>query len=180
MPPGGSGWWATGTSSLSTSSPDGRNRTDKALVDILKKPMASKSFSRGIETLGAEDDMAFVGNTQHTVPYMLRHADFFELPEQYYDSAFWIACTPTSPAGRSASSAARCSRMAMAVLVDYLAEILRHLRDYDVSQAYAQHFELASDISTRDRTAIQKTFAGLMKLIYPHTGGGARRDRGAR
>jgi ATP-dependent Lon protease len=53
-------------------------------------------------------------------------------------------------------------------VVDYLAEILRHMRDYDVSQAYADHFQLMNDISTRDRTAIQKTFSGLMKLIFPH------------
>ena len=64
-------------------------RADRALVDILKNYMANKSFSRGIETLGAEASMAFVGNTQHTLPYMLRHSDLFcELPEQYHDSAF--------------------------------------------------------------------------------------------
>ena len=68
----------------------GRNkRADRALVDILKNFMANKSFSRGIETLGAEASMTFVGNTQHTLPYMLKHSDLFsELPEQYYDSAF--------------------------------------------------------------------------------------------
>ena len=43
-----------------------KKRADKALVDILKNYMANKSFSRGIETLGAEASMAFVGNTQHT------------------------------------------------------------------------------------------------------------------
>ncbi|MBN2394738.1 MAG: ATP-dependent Lon protease, partial [Anaerolineae bacterium] len=53
-------------------------------------------------------------------------------------------------------------------VVDYLAEILRHLRNHDYSQQYAEHFQLMSDISTRDRTGIQKTFSGLMKLLYPH------------
>jgi ATP-dependent Lon protease len=52
--------------------------------------------------------------------------------------------------------------------VDYLAEILRHLRNYDYSQHYADHFQLMRDISTRDRTGVQKTFSGLMKLLYPH------------
>lgn len=42
-----------------------QKRVDKALVDILKNYMANKTFSRGIETLGAEVSMAFVGNTQH-------------------------------------------------------------------------------------------------------------------
>ncbi len=60
-----------------------KKRVDKALVDIMKNYMANKSFSRGIETLGAEASMVFVGNTRHTVPYMLKHSDLFEeLPEQ--------------------------------------------------------------------------------------------------
>ena len=66
-----------------------KKRVNKALVDIMKNYMANKSFSRGIESIGAEASMVFVGNTQHTLPYMLKHTDLFdELPEQYYDSAF--------------------------------------------------------------------------------------------
>lgn len=66
-----------------------KKRTDKALVDIMKNFMANKSFSRGVETLGAEASMVFVGNTSHTVPYMLKNSDLFdELPESYHDSAF--------------------------------------------------------------------------------------------
>jgi ATP-dependent Lon protease len=66
-----------------------QKRVDKALVDIMKNYMANKSFSRGVETLGAEASMVFVGNTQHTVPYMLKHSDLFcELPDKFYDSAF--------------------------------------------------------------------------------------------
>ena len=88
----------------------GRKRVDKALVDILKNYMANKSFSRGIETLGAEASMAFVGNTQHTLPYMLRHSDLFApLPEKYYDSAFLDRLHFYAPAGRWTSFAARCS-----------------------------------------------------------------------
>jgi predicted ATP-dependent Lon-type protease len=39
--------------------------------------------------VGAEASMVFVGNTKHTVPYMLKNMDLFdELPDKYYDSAF--------------------------------------------------------------------------------------------
>jgi ATP-dependent Lon protease len=55
-----------------------QKRVDKALVDIMKNYMANKSFSRGVETLGAEASMVFVGNTEHTVPYMLKHSDLFD------------------------------------------------------------------------------------------------------
>ncbi|MCP4889894.1 MAG: BREX system Lon protease-like protein BrxL, partial [Planctomycetaceae bacterium] len=52
-----------------------KKKADKGLVDIMKNYMANKSFSRGIETLGAEASMAFVGNTRNSVAYMLRHSD---------------------------------------------------------------------------------------------------------
>jgi lysyl-tRNA synthetase len=62
-----------------------QKRVDKALVDIMKNYMANKSFSRGVETLGAEASMVFVGNTDHTVPYMLKHTDLFDpLPEKFH------------------------------------------------------------------------------------------------
>ena len=62
-----------------------QKRVDKALVDIMKNYMANKSFSRGVETLGAEASMVFVGNTDHTVPYMLKHSDLFDpLPEKFH------------------------------------------------------------------------------------------------
>ena len=45
-----------------------QKKVDKALVDILKNYMANKSFSRGIETLGADASTVFIGNTRHTLP----------------------------------------------------------------------------------------------------------------
>jgi len=56
-------------------------------------------------------------------------------------------------------------------IVDYLAEILRHLRGKDRSADYRDLFTLSPTISTRDRDGVQKTFSGLMKLLFP--GGGA-------
>lgn len=53
-------------------------------------------------------------------------------------------------------------------VVDYLAEILRSLRSRDYSDRYQQYFILSPSISTRDRDGINKTFSGLMKLIYPN------------
>lgn len=60
-------------------------------------------------------------------------------------------------------------------VVDYIAEILKSMRDADFSDRYQQHFTLGSDISTRDRDGIHKTFSGLMKIIYPH--GEASKDQ---
>ena len=45
-----------------------QKNVNKALVDILKNYLANKTFSRGVETIGAEASMAFIGNTKHNVP----------------------------------------------------------------------------------------------------------------
>jgi ATP-dependent Lon protease len=52
-------------------------------------------------------------------------------------------------------------------VVDYLAEVLRSFRDVDFSDRIGKYFTLSSDISTRDRDAIRKTFSGLMKILHP-------------
>jgi ATP-dependent Lon protease len=146
-----------------------KKRADKALVDILKNYMANKTFSRGIETLGAEASMAFVGNTQHTLPYMLKHSDLFDdLPEQYHDSAFLDRLHFYIPGWEVDIIRGEMFSDGYGFVVDYLAEILRNLRNHDYSQIYRTHFELFAEISTRDRTSVEKTFSGLMKILYPH------------
>lgn len=146
-----------------------KKRPNKALVDIMKNYMANKSFSRGIETLGAEASMVFVGNTQHTLPYMLKHTDLFDdLPEAYHDSAFLDRLHFYIPGWEVNIIRGEMFSEGYGFVVDYLAEILRTLRNDDFSQQYADHFELLSDISTRDRDAVNKTFSGLMKILFPH------------
>ena len=146
-----------------------KKRPNKALVDIMKNYMANKTFSRGIETLGAEASMVFVGNTQHTLPYMLKHTDLFDdLPEAYHDSAFLDRLHSYIPGWEVDIIRGEMFSEGYGFVVDYLAEILRTLRNHDFSQLYADHFELLSDISTRDRDAVNKTFSGLMKILFPH------------
>ena len=144
-------------------------KPNKALVDIMKNYMANKTFSRGVETLGAEASMVFVGNTKHNVPYMLKHADLFEeLPSAYYDSAFLDRLHFYVPGWEVDIIRGEMFSDGYGFVVDYLAEILKTLRNHDFSQGYTDKFELLSDISTRDRDAIQKTFSGYMKILFPH------------
>ena len=152
-----------------------QKRVDKALVDIMKNYMANKSFSRGVETLGAEASMVFIGNTQHTVPYMLKYSDLFdELPDKFYDSAFLDRIHFYIPGWEVDIIRGEMFSSGYGFVVDYLAEILRSLRNHDYSDRYQKHFTLSSDISTRDRDGIHKTFSGLMKILFPH--GGASKD----
>jgi ATP-dependent Lon protease len=146
-----------------------QKRVDKALVDIMKNYMANKSFSRGVETLGAEASMVFVGNTDHSVPYMLKHTDLFDpLPEKFHDSAFLDRIHSYIPGWEVDVIRGEMFSSGYGFVVDYLAEILRSLRSHDYSDRYKGQFTLSDDISTRDRDGINKTFSGLMKILYPH------------
>ena len=145
-----------------------QKKVDKALVDIMKNYMANKSFSRGVETLGADASMAFVGNTEHSLPYMLKHSDLFDaLPEKFYDSAFLDRLHFYIPGWEVDIIRGEMFSNGYGFVVDYLAEILRHLRNQDYSDQYKKYFTLSSNISTRDRDAINKTFSGLMKILFP-------------
>jgi len=151
-------------------------KTNKALVDILKNYMANKTFSRGIETLGAEASLVFVGNTAHELEYMLMHTDLFEeLPAQYYDSAFLDRLHFYIPGWEVEVIRGEMFTAGYGFVVDYLAELLRNLRAYDFTHHYQEHFNLSSEISTRDRDGINKTFSGLMKILFP-SGEAAKED----
>lgn len=148
-----------------------QKRIDKALVDIMKNYMANKSFSRGVETLGADASMVFVGNTEHSLPYMLKHSDLFDaLPTKFYDSAFLDRIHFYIPGWEVDIIRGEMFSDGYGFVVDYLAEVLRHLRNQDYSDQYQEYFQLSSQISTRDRDAIHKTFSGLMKILFPQGG----------
>ncbi len=155
----------------------GKKKTaNKALVDILKNYMANKTFSRGIETIGAEASLVFVGNTSNELGHMLMHTDLFEdLPVQYYDSAFLDRLHYYIPGWEVEIIRGEMFTNGYGFVVDYLAEILRKLRTYDYTHHYQEHFRLSSDISTRDRDGVNKTFSGLMKILFP-SGEAAKED----
>ncbi|PVA06207.1 BREX system Lon protease-like protein BrxL [Thalassorhabdomicrobium marinisediminis] len=150
----------------------GREKTaNKALVDIMKNYMANKTFSRGVNPMGAEASFAFVGNTDHNVPYMLKNSDLFEaLPPQFHDSAFIDRLHAYLPGWEIDVIRGEMFTSGYGFIVDYLAEILRHLRQEDFSNRPDQHFRVSEKVSTRDRDAIYKTMSGMLKVIFPAGG----------
>lgn len=146
-----------------------KKRVDKNLVDVMKNYLANKSFSRGNDPQGAEASMVFIGNTSHTVPYMLKHSDLFdELPDSYHDPAYLDRLHFYIPGWEIETIRGEMFSNGYGFVVDYIAEVLKSMRNLDYSDRYQQYFTLGSDISTRDRDGIHKTFSGLMKLLYPH------------
>ena len=144
-------------------------KVDRGLVDIMKNYMANKSFSRGKEIYGAAASMAFIGNTEHPVPYMLKHSNLFDaLPKEYYDTAFLdrVHCYLAGWEVQKLRNEMFTDNYGF--IVDYLAEIMKELRKEDRMNDYTRYFELSDSITTRDKTSIAKTFSGLAKVIFPH------------
>jgi ATP-dependent Lon protease len=170
-------------------------KVDKALVDIMKNYMANRSFSRGIEQLSAEASMVFMGNTKKSVAFMLKHSHFFEpLPDKYIDSAFLDRLHAFSPGWEVSPIRHELFTNGYGFIVDYIAEVLKHLRTEDYTGAYKKHFEIVSEVSIhlptnrwrlrRDRTHARGSSVSDVRQSESQTnrcgiGRGQRRDRRA-
>jgi ATP-dependent Lon protease len=106
------------------------------------------------------------------------HDLFDDLPEQYHDSAFLDRLHFYIPGWEVDIIRGEMFSDGYGFVVDYLAEILRNLRNHDYSHLYARNTSSCSSRPLhRDRTGVQKTFSGLMKILYPHREATQERSR---
>ena len=146
----------------------GSKRTDGDLVKIMQNYMANQSFNRGKETYQATASMAFVGNTKHNVPYMLKNSHLFEsIPEGYIKGAFLDRMHMYIPGWEVRILKTSVFSKEYGFIVDYLAELLREMRKFDFSSVLDGKITLDGSLTTRDKTAIRKSFSGMVKLLYP-------------
>ncbi|RXP53131.1 BREX system Lon protease-like protein BrxL [Lutibacter sp. HS1-25] len=146
----------------------GSKRTDGDLVKIMQNYMANQSFNRGKETYQATASMAFVGNTKHNVPYMLKNSHLFEsIPDGYIKGAFLDRMHMYIPGWEVRILKSSVFSNEYGFIVDYLAELLREMRKSDFSGLLDGKITLDSSLTTRDKTAIRKSFSGMVKLLYP-------------
>lgn len=147
----------------------GGKRTDGDLVKIMQNYMANQSFNRGKETYQATASMAFIGNTKHNVPYMLKNSHLFEsIPEGYIKGAFLDRMHMYIPGWEVRILKSSVFSVEYGFIVDYLAELLRVLRRIDYAPLLDDKIKLHGSLTTRDKTAVRKSFSGLAKIIYPH------------
>lgn len=143
-------------------------KVDGDLVTIMQNYMANKSFNRGKDTFGSTASLAFVGNTKHSVPYMLTNSHLFDsIPKGFLKSAFFDRLHLYVPGWEVAVLKDKVFTSGYGFIVDYLAEVLKELRKSDFSLLYKDYFTLDDSVTTRDREGISKTFSGLIKIIYP-------------
>lgn len=147
----------------------GSKRADGDMVNIMQNYMANKSFNRGKETIQAYASMAFVGNTKHTVPYMLRESHLFEsIPLAYIKGAFLDRIHLYIPGWEVNILKESFFSKEFGFIVDYLAEILKQFRKNDYTDLVDKYVDFDPSYTGRDKNAIRKTFSGLVKLLYPN------------
>ena len=145
----------------------GRN-VDAVLIDTMQNYLANKSFNRGKGTHEASASMAFVGNTKHTVPYMLKNSHLFEsIPTAFIKGAFLDRMHLYNPGWEIKVLKKDSFSKGYGLITDYIAAVLHALRNDDRTALLKDYAKFDGSLSERDHLAIRKTFSGMMKLIYP-------------
>ena len=145
----------------------GRN-VDAVLIDTMQNYLANKSFNRGKGTHEASASMSFVGNTKHTVPYMLKNTHLFEsIPTSFFKGAFLDRIHLYNPGWEIRMLKKDSFSKGYGLITDYIAAVLHELRNDDRTAILKDYAKFDGSLSERDHLAIRKTFSGMMKLLYP-------------
>lgn len=141
---------------------------DAVLIDTMQNYLANKSFNRGKGTHEASASMVFVGNTKHTVPFMLKNTHLFEsIPTSFIKGAFLDRIHLYNPGWEIKMLKKDSFSKGYGLITDYIAAVLHALRNDDRTAVLKDYAKFDGSLSERDHLAIRKTFSGMMKLIYP-------------
>ncbi len=141
---------------------------DSVMIDTMQNYLANKSFNRGKGTHEATASMAFVGNTKHTVEYMLRNSHLFEsIPEAFIKGAFLDRIHLYNPGWEVKMLKKSSFSNSYGLITDYISAVLHELRNQDYSGELKKYATFDKSLSERDHNAIRKTFSGFIKLLFP-------------
>ena len=141
---------------------------DAVLIDTMQYFLANISFNRGKGTHEASASMVFVGNTKHTVPFMLKNTHLFEsIPTSFIKGAFLDRIHLYNPGWEIKMLKKDSFSKGYGLITDYIAAVLHALRNDDRTAVLKDYAKFDGSLSERDHLAIRKTFSGMMKLIYP-------------
>ena len=141
---------------------------DAVLIDTMQNYLANKSFNRGGSPHEASASMVFVGNTKHTVPFMLNQSHLFEsIPTSFIKGAFLDRIHLYNPGWEIRMLKKNSFSKGYGLITDYIAAVLHELRNIDLTGNLNDYAIFDGSLSERDHLAIRKTFSGMMKLLYP-------------
>jgi len=141
---------------------------DAVLIDTMQNYLANKQFNRGKGTHEASASMCFVGNTKHTVPFMLKNSHLFEsIPTSFIKGAFLDRIHLYNPGWEIKMLKKDSFSQGFGLITDYIAAILHEMRNIDLSSEMSKYVKFDGSLSERDNRGILKTFSGMIKLLYP-------------
>ena len=145
----------------------GKN-VDPVLIDTMQNYLANKSFNRGKGSHEASASMCFVGNTKHTVPFMLKNTHLFEsIPTAFVKGAFLDRIHLYNPGWEMKMLKKDSFTKGFGLITDYISAVLHEMRNIDISAQMNKYVKFSGTLSERDHLAIRKTFSGMIKLLYP-------------
>ena len=141
---------------------------DAVMIDTMQNYLANKSFNRGKGTHEASASMVFVGNTKHTVPFMLKNSHLFEsIPTSFIKGAFLDRIHLYNPGWEVKMLKKESFSKGYGLITDYIAAVLHDMRNRDYTSMLKDYAKFDTTLSERDHLAIRKTFSGMVKLLYP-------------
>ena len=138
-------------------------------VNILKGYMESGEFSRGKESIRAEGGIVMVGNFEVDVEAQLRVGHLLSpLPKEMKDdTALMDRIHAYLPGWDVPKLDPTYFTEHFGFVSDFVAEVWTQLRRTTRLDVLQGRLTWGSDVSGRDRTAVDRTVDGLLRLLYP-------------
>jgi ATP-dependent Lon protease len=151
---------------------EGEPKFDEEAIDTLKMFMQSGQYTRDNLEYTSQCSIVLGGNigsdTERRTPGDDYRRLFEPLPaELIYDTAFLDRIHAYLPGWEITKIAAENYATGYGFIQDYLAEIFRFLRRRNFQTHVTAHV-VCDGWTGRNQDAVQKTAAGLLKLMYPH------------
>jgi ATP-dependent Lon protease len=145
-----------------------------ATISILKDYMQTGQFSRGDQEFTSTASIVLAGNIEIDVDRMgprpsERYPHWFAVlpPEINTDTAFLDRLHAYIPGWEFSKVKKEKYAKGFGFMTDYFAEILKRLREKPVQTIVGAKVDFSGETS-RNQDSVQKTTAGLIKLIFPH------------
>lgn len=145
---------------------------DRALVAALKDFMESGNIGRGGRSFVADSSLVFTGNIDLDGEGRLpsrQYTHLFEaLPDALCDLAIGDRIHAFIPGWEMPKISDQVLADGVGLLSDYFGEVLGELRRDQTFLDFLQHNKRVLDATVRDQTAVMRTAAGLLRMVYPN------------
>jgi ATP-dependent Lon protease len=145
---------------------------DRALVAALKDFMESGNIARGGRSFVADTSLVFTGNIELDGEGRLpsrQYSHLFEaLPDALCDLAIGDRIHGFIPGWEIPKIADHVLADGVGLLSDYFGEVLGELRRDQTFLDFLQRNKKLLDATLRDQTAVMRTAAGLLRMLYPN------------